>query len=159
MRNKVTKKTYERLSNQLRQLQHELVTVIIPEVAVAREHSNNEENDQLIHAKQNQQNFESRIISLTRLIDNTDVVTNVTFNGTAGYGMLVKLENDENGDVKTYRIVGEMETTESNDVSIKSPMGLAIVGSQIGDSVEIKKPSGPQFWTILDIVVDPNFNN
>ena len=159
MKNRVARKTYERLISQLRQLQHELVTVIIPDITLAREHSNNEENDQLIHAKQHQQNFETRIINLKKLIDNTDVVTRVKFTGTASYGMLVKMENDESGEVKVFRIVGEMESTEQNDVSIKSPVGVAIIGSQVGDNVEIKKPSGSQSWTVLDISVDPLFES
>jgi len=158
VKNKISQKTHDRLYAQLRQLQHELINVVIPEVAAARDHSNNEENDQLMHAKQQQQNLETRISTLLKFLKSAEVVTHVKFTGKASYGTIVKMSNDETDEVKTFRLVGEMESTEANDVSIQSPMGLAIAGNQAGDSIEIDLPSGSQSWTILEVRLDEQFS-
>ncbi len=157
MKNKVSQQTHDKLIAQLRQLQHELVNVVIPEVAAARDHSNNEENDQLIHARQQQQNLETRISSLLKFLKTTDIVTKIRFTGKATYGTIVRMENDETGQVKDFRLVGEMESSDQNDVSTRSPMGSAIIGSQAGDSVEIDLPSGTQSWSVISVKVDPQF--
>ncbi len=157
MKNKISQKTHDRLHTQLRQLQHELINVMIPEVAAARDHSNNEENDQLMHAKQQQQNLETRINTLLKFLKSADVVTHVKFTGKVIYGTLVTMTNDDTDETKTFKLVGEMESTEPNDVSIRSPMGLAIAGNQVGDSIEIDLPNGSQAWTIVEIKLDDQF--
>jgi len=144
---------------QLDKLKHEMMTVAVPDILLAREHSNNEENDQLIVAKQNQQTLETRINSLETLIAMSDIITEVEFDGKVVYGTRVKLQNDETGQEKTLRIVGEMEGMTSADVSFSSPFGAALLGHEVDDQVEVVLPASTQVWNILEVSVVDGFKS
>lgn len=159
MRNKLSKLAYSRLLSQLEKLKHEMMTVAVPEMHLARESSNNEENDQLIVAKQNHQTLETRINTLETLIADSDIVTEVEFDGKVVYGTRVHIQNDETGQEKTLKIVGEMEGMSSSDVSFKSPFGSALLGHEVDDQVEVNLPSSTQIWNILDVRVADGYKS
>jgi len=59
---------------------------------------------------------------------------------------------DEDGDEKTYQIVGEDEIEPGlNRISWKSPMAKALLGKEIGDEIEIKRPAGKLVAEIIEI--------
>jgi transcription elongation factor GreB len=59
---------------------------------------------------------------------------------------------DENGDEKTFQIVGEDEwDVKKNKISWKSPVARALLGKKCGDEVVVRKPKGEENFTILKI--------
>ena len=51
-----------------------------------------------------------------------------------------------------YRLLSEFESdAEKNIISVDSPIGKSLIGKKVGDSVEIKIPSGTKYFEILDI--------
>ena len=157
MRNKLSRATYARLTQQLRDLQQEMITVTLPEIERAREFSNSEENDDLIHARADQRKYENRISELQALIDDSDVIDAIEFTGRVDYGTEVSLVNSDDGTRRKIRIVGELEGTNRDEISFKSPFGQALLGHTTGDDVEIRAPGGTQNWEILDVSVSNVF--
>jgi transcription elongation factor GreA len=52
----------------------------------------------------------------------------------------------------TYQLVGPYESDPENGrISIKSPLGMGLIGREIGDEVKIKTPRGVQEFEVLEI--------
>lgn len=130
----------------------------LPEIEKAREFSNNEDNDEMIHARQHQSNYENRIAELERLVNESDIVEKVDFTGAVDYGTDVFILNTESAVKRWIRIVGEMESTSRSEISFKSPFGQALLGHTVGDEVEIRSPGGTQYWEILEVKVSNAFS-
>jgi transcription elongation factor GreA len=60
---------------------------------------------------------------------------------------------DEDTDVETtYQIVGEYEANvEAGKISIASPIARALIGKEVGDSVEVNTPGGGKSYEILGV--------
>lgn len=68
-----------------------------------------------------------------------------------GFGAMVKVADDE-GKMKTYRIVGEDEADiAAGKVSYVSPLARALKGAKVGETVIWKRPAGDRELEILEI--------
>lgn len=159
MSNKISKATYLRLNRQLQALQQEMMNVTLPEIERAREFSNNEDNDDMMHARQMQSNYDNRISELDKLIKSSEVIEKIDFTGRVDYGTDVSLKNVETGVSRWIRIVGEMESTSKSEICFMSAFGKAVMGRSAGDEVEIITPNGIQYWEILEVKVSSAFSN
>jgi len=157
VRNKISRNTYNRLNRQLHDLQKEMIDVTLPEIERAREFSNNEENDEMMHAQADQRKYENRIAEIDLLIKESDVIDEIEFTGAVDFGTDVHIQNTDGGGSRWIRIVGEMEGTSRSEISFKSPFGAALLGHVAGDEVEIHTPGGTQNWEILDVRVSSVF--
>ena len=157
MRNKISRETYNRLNRQLLSLQKEMLDVTLPEIERAREFSNNEENDEMMHAQADQRKYENRIAEIDQLIKGSDVIDEIEFTGAVDFGTDVHIQNVDDGSTRWIRIVGEMEGQNRSEICFKSPVGQALLGHVPGDEVEIHTPGGVQNWEILDVRVSSVF--
>lgn len=74
--------------------------------------------------------------------------------GIAGIGSQVRLHG-ESGEV-TYRLVDSIQSNlAQGDLSIRSPLGSAILHGKVGSEVSVSTPRGIQKYTILNISIDP----
>jgi transcription elongation factor GreB len=68
--------------------------------------------------------------------------------GEVGFGTWVELE-DEDGARRTWRIVGPDEADARNGaVSAHAPLGQALLGRRVGETVEVERPDGAREFTI-----------
>lgn len=64
----------------------------------------------------------------------------------------VKIKNTASGQSLTYQLVSENESDlKSGKISVKSPIGKALLGKVVGGLVEVNVPSGKLKFKILDI--------
>lgn len=64
----------------------------------------------------------------------------------------VKIKNKKNGAVMEYMLVAESEANlKEGKISVNSPIAKGLLGSKIGDEVDIDVPSGKIPFEILDI--------
>jgi transcription elongation GreA/GreB family factor len=67
------------------------------------------------------------------------------------FGATVDVE-DEEGERATYIIVGEDEIDSSHGrISYKSPVGRALIGKRLGDTVTVRRPSGEVELSIVAV--------
>jgi len=72
--------------------------------------------------------------------------------GTVQLGSTVVIEEQSNGDKKTFQILGPQETNPGNGrISHKSPLGAALIGRKKGETVLIETANGPRKYLILNI--------
>ncbi len=70
------------------------------------------------------------------------------------FGMTVVLEDLDSGDEVTYTLVGEDEADIGQALlSVKSPVGRALIGKRVDDEVVVEVPSGVKQYEIREIRV------
>ena len=68
------------------------------------------------------------------------------------YGSRVTLENVETGDRERYQIVLPEEVDAAKgDISLRSPLGQAIMKKGVGDEVEVHSPRGKRCYEIVEV--------
>ncbi len=148
----LTKQGYAKLDAELKHLKSEARPNIIRAIAEAREHGDLKENAEY-HAAREQQSFiEGRIAELEGIIGRADVIDVTKMSGSIKFGATVKIVDEDTDEEKTYQIVGEAEADiENGRLNIKSPLARALIGKEVGDSVEVKTPGGTRDYEILDV--------
>jgi len=149
----MTREGYESLNNELKRLKDVERPKIIKEIAEARSHGDLSENAEYDAAKEKQGLLEKKIreieekIAKAQIIDTSEIETNKVV-----FGAEVQLQDEENGEQITYRIVGADEAdAKAGKISINSPLARALVGREVDDLVEVKIPSGLKAYRIVNI--------
>ena len=126
---------------------------VAEQIKVARGFGDLSENSEYDEAKNEQAIVEARILTLENQLKNVKIVEkSASGAGIASLGSFVTIRDVEFGDEMTYRIISSVES--SNDMSTitdESPVGKALLGNGVGDTVEIEIPAGVLNYTILEI--------
>lgn len=111
------------------------------------------ENSEYDEAKNEQAQVEERIMKLegmlkkARVIDEDDISIDVV-----SIGSTVQVKDIEFNEEVEYTIVGSAEADPYElKISNESPVGRALLGKKIGDTVEVQIPDGTTKYEILEI--------
>ena len=124
-------------------------------VSAGREHGDLKENAEYQSAREWQNNVEAKIASLSLFIKNADIVdiTNIPKDGTIVFGSKVELQLLDTGKIINVQILGEKEADfEKQQISIKSPLGKALLGKKVGDIAVVEAPSSVKEYDILKVL-------
>ncbi len=111
----------------------------------ARAHGDLSENAEYDAAKDRQSHLEGRILDLEARVSLAEVidVSKATPSDRVIFGTTVDLEDEDTGEKLQYRIVGmEQADVKLRLISYNSPIGRAVVGRKVGDSVRFETPKG-----------------
>ena len=149
----LTKKGYEKLSEELEYLKNVRRREISKAIGTAREHGDLSENAEYDAAKDAQGYNEKKIseleekLSHVRIIEDQDIP-----HGEVLIGATVKLKDLDNGEELEYTLVSEEESDyEQNKIAITSPIGLGLLSHKENEEVDIKVPAGILRYKILKI--------
>jgi transcription elongation factor GreB len=139
-----------------RRLQQELAALwtgrskVVEDVAAAAAQGDRSENAEYIYGNKKLREIDRRIQFLTRRLERATVVAPRTDEpGAVFFGATVEVE-DEDGERRTYRIVGEDEIDLTRgDVSWRSPIGRVLLKRRVGDTVLLRRPSGEVELTVV----------
>lgn len=134
------------LAAELAELEGPKRAEIVEAIAVARGYGDLSENFEYHAAKNEQGLLERRIAILRHRVENA-VIVEASDDGVVGVGSVVEVE-DETGS----RF--EVEISSVGGVSPESPLGSALVGAKVGDSVPVQAPKGA--WTAIVVAVRPS---
>lgn len=124
--------------------------VIAERIKSAREFGDLAENAEYTSALQEQERTESRIAELENILQNVEIITKPRGDSKVQLGSSVKLKND--GQTKEFQVVGTVEADPLNGkISDESPIGKALMGKAVGDSVEIKANAEAATYKITNI--------
>ncbi len=122
---------------------------IADKIKTAREFGDLSENFEYSSARQEQEKNEARISELETILQNVEIIQQPKSGGKVVLGSTVKLKN---GSVKEFQVVGTVEADPLNGkISDESPIGQALLGKKVGDSVEIKTPAETTTYVIAEI--------
>jgi transcription elongation factor GreA len=152
-RTPITKKGYEKLKRELAQLKSVDRPQNIKAIEEARAHGDLSENAEFDAAKDRQAFIEGRIRELGYKLGTADVIEPDDLpKDRAVFGCGVVLENIDTGESVEYQLVGPDESSiEEGRISIKSPLGLAIIGREVGDEVLVQAPAGKRTYELVEI--------
>lgn len=126
---------------------------IAKEIEFARSYGDLSENAEYTEAKNKQAENETEIARLQYAIAHSKVVSESEINtDKVSVGTSVVIEDCETGEKIEYAIVGSDEADPFNDkISNDCPVGAALVGTTIGQTVEIEIPNGIVRYKVLEI--------
>jgi transcription elongation factor GreA len=149
----LTDEGLRKLEEELEQLKAEKRKEIAEKIKTALSFGDLSENSEYDEAKNEQAMVESRIIQLeamlknVKLIDEEDIKTDVVSIGTKVKLLYV----DFNEEIEFY-IVGSTESDpDINRISDESPVGRALIGHKVGETIVAETPGGVITFKILQI--------
>ena len=127
--------------------------VIAEEIKTARAFGDLSENAEYDEAKNEQAKIEGEIVMLEKMLRNATVVDQDDVDvQRVNVGTTVKVYDKEFDEEVEYMIVGSAEANMSqNKISNESPVGRALLGKKVGNTVKVETPGGTVKLKILDI--------
>ncbi len=149
----LTKNGYEKLENELIHLKTIKRVEIAGQLKEALSYGDIVDNPEYEDAKNNQAFVEGRIITIEKMLYNARLLEKDNNNGHyVVLGSTVKLKCLDTNNISVYSIVSTAESNPfENRISDESPVGKSVLGSAVGDRVEVKAPAGIFYYKIEDI--------
>ncbi|MCW1931888.1 transcription elongation factor GreA [Pararhodobacter zhoushanensis] len=148
----MTRRGFDALDEELRQLKSVERPAVIRAIAEAREHGDLSENAEYHAAREKQSFIEGRIKEVEGLLGRAEVIDTSKLSGSIKFGATVKIVDEDTDEERTYQIVGESEADiENNLLNIKSPLARALIGKEPGDSVEVRTPGGERSYEVISV--------
>lgn len=150
-----TKEGFAELTEELHRLKTFERPKVIAEIAEARSHGDLKENAEYHAAREKQGFIEARIADLDDKLSRGKVIS-YEVDGSAPdqvrFGAFVTVTDEESGEEKTYRIVGDLESDiKKLKISLNSPIAKALMGKRVDDLVEVNAPKGTFNFLISDL--------
>jgi transcription elongation factor GreA len=152
----LTRESHEFLQEELKRLVREERPKVIQAIAEAREHGDLSENAEYDAAKNNQSFLEGRIQELQDKLARAYVVdlSNLKPDKVV-FGSTITVYDTATEEEQTFKIVGEDEADlKLGKISYTSPVGKALIGHKLDDTVKAKVPAGVREYEIIDIKYD-----
>ena len=134
---------FDRLQAELHDLTTRWRVEIAQKIERARELGDLSENGDYHAAKEEQGMKEARIRQLQALLKRPEVVDAPEASGTVMAGSVVTIRYEGDDDTERY-LVGSIEERRDDlaVISPGSPLGQALMGQQVGDTVDYQAPGG-----------------
>lgn len=144
---------YNRLQEELRHLKTVERPAVIKAIAEAREHGDLSENAEYHAARERQSFIEGRVMELEDRISRAEVIDVSKLSGnTIKFGATITLADEDTDEEVVYQIVGADESDiKAGLLSITAPLARALIGKQVGDSVEVSTPGGSKSYEVVGI--------
>ena len=156
MQNKKTILTYtglKSLEDELENLKVVKRKEVADKIKEAREQGDLSENAEYDAAKDEQRDIEARIDELEKILKNAEIVVEDEVDlDKINIGCTVKVFDVEFDEELDFKIVGSTEANSlSGKISNESPVGQALLGSKVGETVKIETQAGEIQYKVLAI--------
>jgi transcription elongation factor GreA len=143
---RLTAKQADALREELEHLEGPRRVEVVAAIKTAREFGDLSENFEYHAAKNEQGLLEARIRTLRSRLDGAEIVE-AAAGGTVGVGSVVEIE-DDGGSTMTVEI---SSVGGSGTVSPTSPLGTALLGKSVGETVDVQAPRGAWRATVKSV--------
>ena len=150
----ITKRGAEKLKEELHRLKTVDRPAVISAIAEARAQGDLSENAEYDAAKDRQGFIEGRIAEIEGKLSTAQIIDPSALNagGKVVFGATVELEDEDSGSAVTYQIVGEDEADlKEGLINIGSPIARALIGKEVGDTIEVQAPGGLRRYEIVAV--------
>lgn len=145
----LTESGVEELKSELEELKERRVT-ISERLKAAKSEGDLSENADYTAALEDQEYVEGRINEIEDILLNASIISAPKNKEAVELGNTVELK--DNGKTYTYTVVGSLESDPvAGKISQESPIGEALLGAKVGDTVEISTPNGQRKCEIAKI--------
>jgi len=139
MYDKLTKNDIRRLEEEIEHRKLVVRKEAIAEVKEARAHGDLSENFEYYAAKRFKNQNESRIRYLEKMVKTARIIEDDSKEDEVGLDNTVTVYFVEDKEEETYKIVTSVRgDSVSNLITIESPLGKALMGHKVGETVSVK---------------------
>jgi len=149
----LTPEGHERLSKELEFMKTTKRRELSKAIGIARAHGDISENAEYDAAKDAQGMNEKKISELEGKLSNAQILDDKDMpKDEALIGAIVKIKDLDTDEELEYTLVSEVEADFThNKISVTSPVGEALLGHKVNETVEITVPAGVLKYKILKI--------
>ena len=148
----LTEEGYQQLEKRLEELKFVKRPEITERIKVARDFGDLSENAEYDAAKNEQARIEGEIVEIEAKLKVAEIIKTSGANDVVSVGKTVKILDVDFNEESVYEIVGTTEADISkNKISNESPLGKALIGGKVGDTVTVKAPNGDYMVKIVSI--------
>ena len=151
-KNLMTREGLEALEAELSDLKENKRYEIAQKIKEAREQGDLSENAEYDAAKDEQRDIEARIDELENILKHAEVIDEEGEGDSVTIGSTVRILDVDMDEEQEFRVVGSTEADSMNGrISNESPLGTAIIGHRVGETVKVETEFGVFDYKILDI--------
>lgn len=149
----LTKEGLKKMEARLEHLTSERRTEVAERIKIARALGDLSENSEYIEAKNDQAFLEGEIVQVESTLRHAQIINVDDIDGKQVIvGAVVELKDLDKKKKITYTIVGPNEADPfAGKISNESPIGTALTGKSVGDTVSIATPRGEKRLKILEV--------
>ncbi len=150
-----TRAGYDKRRAELDHLQGVEMIAITTRVATARDMGDLSENAEYHAAREDQGLLQAKINQLKDQLSRSYILDTENLpKGIVVFGSKVRVMDLDAEEEETYELIGPgQEDPDKNRILTTSPIGQGLIGSKVGDSVEIAVPRGTIRFKVLEITV------
>ncbi len=137
----LTEEGYKQLEKRLEELKFVKRPEITERIKVARDFGDLSENAEYDAAKNEQARIEGEIVEIEAKLKIAEIIKTDGDHEVVGVGIKVRILDVDINEEAVYEIVGTTEADISvGRISNESPLGKALVGAKVGQTVSVKAP-------------------
>lgn len=150
----VTDEGLKKLQEELAYLKNTKRKEITEAIKLALSFGDLSENSEYTEAKDEQGKVESRIVELEEMLKNVKVISDSDVHtNSVNVGASVRLLDVKKNKEVEYTIVGSTEADAMNGkISDRSPIGSALIGASVEETVTVVTPAGERQFKVLEIM-------
>jgi len=144
MPNYITHIGFDKIQNEIENIQNLLKGEIAQKIGVARAHGDLKENAEYHAMKDKQRLLATRMHQLAQMISESEIIENLDLaSDQVTVGKKVHLKNLDKNRVDVYTILGPIESDVDNDIiSYETPIARQLMMKKVGDVVNVQVPIG-----------------
>ena len=152
-KNILTYQELKKLEDELQELKVVKRKEVAQKIKEAREQGDLSENAEYDAAKDEQRDIEARIEDIEKILKNAEVVVEEEVElDKISVGCTVRILDCEFNEELEYKIVGSTEANSlKGKISNESPVGRALIGAKVGDTVKVETQVGDLEYKVLEI--------
>ena len=149
----ITQKGYTFLQTELERYKKVERPKNIKDIEEARAHGDLKENAEYHAAKERQSHIVGRINDLEHKLAEVEIIdTSKLSTEKVVFGATVKVKDLQTEKEQRYMLVGPDEgDMKTSKISVQSPVGRALIGKRVGDTLEVKTPAKVVEYEVLHI--------
>lgn len=150
----LTRKGYEERVAMLENLKVVKRKEVAQKLKEAREQGDLSENAEYDAAKDEQRDIEAQIIELENILKDAEIIQDTDKSkDKVKMESVVRLHDMEYDEDIEYTIVGSSEADSlANKISNESPLGAALIGKKVGETVKVEAPVGEIEYKITEVI-------
>jgi transcription elongation factor GreA len=147
----------QKLEDEIERLMKELTVTLPKAIQKAVELGDLSENAEYKSALERQQFVQARLNHLTqRMSELSRIDTSKISTDRVGFGSRVKLRDEQSDAEITYSLVfGDYIDLDSDQISMASPIGSALLGKKLNEEVIVRLPRGDRKYRIVELTTLP----
>lgn len=151
----------QKIEDEIVRLRRELTVTLPKAIQKAVELGDLSENSEYKSALERQQFVQARLNHLTqRMGELSKIDLSALATDRVGFGSRVTLEDLDSGERIGYSIVfGDYIDLDTNQISMASPIGRALLGKQLNEETVVNLPRGARRYRIIELTTLPQMVN